>query len=233
MKTIFVFALLAAAHGVAAQTPNTLTEAESQAGFKLLFDGKTTQGWRNYQADTLSPGWQVVDGALTRAGRAAGDIITRDQFTNFELLLEWRLSKDGPPGNSGIFYLVSEEPEAIYHGAPEMQILDNDRHGDGRSDLTSSGANYALHSVSHTFTKPVGEWNSVRIVVHQGKVEHWFNGTLVVSYELGSADWKERVARSKFVNWPAYGQARRGHIGLQDHGSFVAFRNVKIRELTP
>lgn len=222
-------ALLAAP--AAAQTAhNTLTAAERAAGWTLLFDGQTTNGWRNYRADTLNPGWQAVDGALTRV-RRGGDIITREQFTNFELVLEWRLSPDGPAGNSGIFYRASEEPSVIYMGAAEMQILDNDRHPDGRSELTSSGANYALYGVPHSHTRPVGEWNSVRIIANGNHVEHWFNGTKVVEFELDSPDWKARVEASKFKDWPLYAKARTGHIGLQEHGSVVAFRNIKIRRL--
>jgi hypothetical protein len=216
---------------LAAQGPhNTLTDAERAAGWTLLFDGTTTKGWRNYRADSLSSGWQAVDGTLTRV-RRGGDIITTEQFTNFEMMLEWRLNTDGPAGNSGIFYRASEEPQVIYMGAAEMQILDNDRHPDGRSELTSSGANYALHGVAHSHTRPVGEWNSVRIIANGNHIEHWFNGQKVVEFELDSPEWKALVEASKFKDWPLYARARTGHIGLQEHGSVVAFRNIKIRRL--
>lgn len=208
---------------------NTLSAEEHAAGWRLLFDGETTTGWRGYKQEALPAGWEATEDALTRTGRG-GDIITVDRFGDFELELEWRLSPEGPPGNSGIFYRVTEEADAIYWGAPEMQVLDNDRHGDGRSPLTSSGANYALHGVGHEHTRPVGEWNAVRLVVRGNQVEHWMNGTKVVEYELGSPDWLERVANSKFAPHPLYGRAQRGHIGLQDHGSYVAFRNIRIRE---
>ncbi|HUF26796.1 MAG TPA: DUF1080 domain-containing protein [Gemmatimonadaceae bacterium] len=209
---------------------NTLTAAERADGWRLLFDGRTTDGWRNYKRETIGDGWQVVDGTLALMGRG-GDIITRDQFANFELALEWQLSPAGPAGNSGIFYRASEEPDQIYNGAPEMQILDNERHPDGRSHLTSAGSNYALHGVDPSHTRPAGEWNAVRLVVNGNHVEHWLNGTKVVEYELGSDEWKAAVARSKFATQPEYGRATRGHIGLQDHGSYVAFRNIRIREL--
>lgn len=223
-------AALLAGPAAAQGAPNTLTDAERAAGWQLLFDGQTTRGWRNYRADTISSGWQAVDGALTRV-RRGGDIITTEQFTNFELALEWRLSPDGPPGNSGIFYRATEEPQTIYFGAAEMQILDNARHGDGRSELTSAGANYAMHGVPHAQARPVGEWNSVRLVVNGNHVEHWFNGAKVVEFEIGSPDWQARLAASKFKDWPLYAKASTGHIGLQEHGSYVAFRNMKIRRL--
>ena len=209
---------------------NTLTAEERSAGWRLLFDGESTAGWRGYKKDTLPAGWESVDGALTRTG-SGGDIITVDQFRNFELALDWRLSPDGNAGNSGIFYRATEETSEIYWGAPEMQVLDNARHPDGRSLLTSAGANYALHGVGHEHARPVGEWNTVRLVVDGNHVEHWFNGTKVVEYELQSADWQRRVAESKFAPHPLYGRVERGHIGLQDHGTYVAFRNIRIREL--
>ncbi len=231
MKSLWVTAALAAtALAAPAQQPNTLTDAERAAGWMLLFDGKTTDGWRRYGADTMPPGWQAVDGALTRVGRGA-DIITTRQFADFELTLEWKLSPEGPAGNSGIFYRAPESSTAIYWGAPEMQILDDARHGDGRSELTSSGSNYALHGVPHGTARPVGEWNHVRIVAHGAHVEHWLNGKKVVEYALWSPEWEALVAKSKFAEHPQYGRAKAGHIGLQEHGSFVAFRNIKIREL--
>lgn len=222
--------LLLAPPMVAQGTPNTLTDAERAAGWQLLFDGRTTNGWRNFRRETISDGWQVVDGALTRVAQG-GDIITTEQFTNFELALEWRLSPDGPPGNSGIFYRATEEASIIYLGAAEMQILDNGRHGDGQSELTSAGSNYAMHPVAHHHARPVGEWNSVRIVVNGNQVQHWFNGARVVEFEIGSPDWQARLAASKFKDWPLYAKATTGHIGLQEHGSYVAFRNIKIRRL--
>ncbi len=209
---------------------NTLTAQERAAGWRLLFDGRSLTGWRGYKQQSLPGGWEAVDGVLTRTGRG-GDIITTDQFRDFELALEWRLSPDGPAGNSGIFFRATEESDEIYWGAPEMQILDNARHPDGRSPLTSAGSNYALHGVGHEHAKPVGEWNAMRLVVNGNHVEHWMNGTKVVEYELGSADWQRRVAESKFAPHPLYGKVERGHIGLQDHGTYVAFRNVRIREL--
>ena len=205
-------------------TMNTLTAAEQAAGWRLLFDGKTTAGWRAYGAGTMPAGWQVVDGVLTRVS-AAADIITKEQFGDFELTLEWA----GEGGNSGIFYRAVEGLEWIYHGAPEYQVLDDARHRDGRSELTSAGANYSLYPGPRGVVKPAGEWNTTRIIARGPHVEHWLNGQKVVEYEQGSADWARRVAAAKFAAWPAYGKAMRGHIGLQEHGGRVEFRNLKIR----
>jgi len=207
--------------------PNTLTAEEKAAGWRLLFDGKTTAGWRGYKQQGMPEGWQVVDGALTRVGQA-GDIITVDQFQDFELTLEWMVA---PGGNSGIFFRASEDTDWIYQNAPEMQVLDDAAHQDGLQRETAAGSNYALHPAPEGVVKPAGEWNSVRIVVRGNHVEQWMNGVKVVEYELGSPDWEQRVAKSKFAAWPQYGRNPRGHIGLQDHGDRVAFRNIKIREL--
>jgi hypothetical protein len=206
---------------------NTLTAAERGAGWRLLFDGSTTKGWRGYMKDAISDGWQVVDGALTRVAQG-GDIITTEQFKNFELALEWKVA---PKGNSGIFYRAVEGLGAIYEGAPEYQVLDDAGHADGKSPLTSAGSDYGLYPTKPGVAKPAGEWNSARIVVNGNHVEHWLNGVKVVDYELGSSDWAERVANSKFKAWPAYGKATQGYIGLQDHGDWVAYRNIKIRVL--
>lgn len=209
------------------QAPNTLTPQERAAGWRLLFDGTSTAGWRSYRSDSMPGGWQAVDGALTRVARG-GDIITRETFRDFELSLEWKV---GPKGNSGIFYRAAPGSDAIYFSAPEMQVLDDAGHADGQSPLTSAGSVYGLYPTPRGIVRPAGEWNSARVVVNGNHVEHWLNGRQIAVYELGGADWKERVAKSKFAQWPEYGKAAEGHIGLQDHGDPVAFRNIKIRTL--
>ena len=211
----------------AQEAHNTLTQAERDAGWELLFDGRTLDGWRGYNMDALPGGWAVVDGALARVG-AGGDIITDRSFADFELSLEWRLEEGG---NSGVFYRAAEGEEWVYHSAPEMQVLDDDVHPDGRDSLTSAGSNYGLHAAPRGVVRPVGEWNEARIVVQGAHVEHWLNGTRVVEYELRSPEWEALVAASKFNQWPAYGRADRGHIGLQDHGDPAWYRNIKIREI--
>ena len=222
-------AALAMAGCVQAQEAmNTLTATERAAGWRLLFDGRSLDGWRGYNQPGVPDGWTVEQGTLTRVG-PGGDIITIDLFTDFELALEWRVEEGG---NSGVFYRAAEGEEWIYHSAPEFQVLDDAHHVDGESPRTSAGANYGLHPVPRGVVRPAGEWNSARIVVQGSRVEHWLNGTKVVEYELGGDEWRALVADSKFAEWPAYGQADRGHIGLQDHGDRVWYRNIKIRELS-
>lgn len=220
-------ALLMTGGDVSAQALNTLTAKEKADGWRLLFDGKTTSGWRAYGADSMPSGWQAVDGSLARVSRAA-DIITREQFGDFELTLEWKVA---PGGNSGLFYRAVEGLEWIYHGAPEYQILDDAGHRDGQNPLTSAGANYGLHAAPRGIVKPAGEWNSTRIVAKGAHVEHWLNGQKTAEYEQGSPEWAKLVEGAKFKAWPQYGKAMRGHIGLQEHGGRAEFRNIKIREL--
>jgi hypothetical protein len=220
---------LLAASPVAAQESalNKLTDAERADGWRLLFDGTSLDQWRGYQRTDLPDGWQAVDGLLTRVARA-GDIITRDSFGDFELVFEFNVE---PGGNSGVFYRATEEPELIYYFAPEYQILDDERHRDGGSQLTSTGAAYGLVPAPRGVTRQAGEWNTGRIVVRGDAVEHWLNGERIVQYDRSSDDWRERVRASKFHEWPGFGLADRGHIGLQDHGSRVAYRNLKVRPL--
>jgi hypothetical protein len=206
---------------------NLLTSDEQRQGWRLLFDGRTTRGWRGFRQKRAPAGWQVVDGALTRVGQA-GDIITDQEFGDFELALEWKISEGG---NSGIMYRVVDAGEATYQSGPEMQVLDDAKHPDGRARLTAAGAAYGLYPAPAGVVKPAGEWNQVRIVVQGAHVEHWLNGQKVVEYELWSRDWKTKVANSKFAHWPGYGLAKQGHIALQDHGDWVAYRNIRIRVL--
>jgi len=208
---------------------NTLTAEERAAGWRLLFDGKTTAGWRGWKMDSMPSGWQVVDGTLKRV-KPAADIITKEKFKNFELSLEWNIAKNG---NSGIFYRASEDADdnAIYWSAPEMQVLDDVGHPDGQSRLTAAGADYGLYPSPAGVVKGPGQWNQVRLVVNGNHVEHWLNGVKVVQYELGSPDWEAKVKASKFAPHPRYGRNAEGYIGLQEHEYPVTFRNIKIRVL--
>lgn len=203
--------------------------AQTSSEWITLFDGTSTSAWRGYLKPDLPAGWRVVDGALTRVAEG-GDIITRDQFDSFELELEWKVA---PGGNSGIFFHVQEDSTLRwpYESGPEYQVLDNQAHRDGLDPRTSAGSNYALHAPANDATRRPGEWNQARIVVNGSHVEHWLNGEKLLDYELWSDDWAQRVAASKFKDMPAYGRARTGHVSLQDHGDWVAFRNIRIRRL--
>ncbi|MDQ8165498.1 MAG: DUF1080 domain-containing protein [Gemmatimonadota bacterium] len=204
------------------------SSATAQGPWRNLAEGNSIAAWRGYKSDSVPPGWQVVDGILSKQ-RPVADIITRDQFGDFELSLEWKISAGG---NAGIFYRGTEEYPRVYWSAPEYQLLDDASAPDGRNRLTSAGSAYGLYPPPEGHLKPVGEWNETRILAKGGKVEHWLNGVKLLEYELWGADWTAKVKASKFNEWPNYGLARRGHIALQgDHAGTLAFRNIKIREL--
>ena len=207
--------------------PNTLTEPEKQAGFKLLFDGKNPgEHFRSYKQDKINPGWKVVDGALTKAEKGAGDIITKDQYEAFELLIDYKISKGG---NSGIMFHVAETDGPPYVTGPEIQIQDNV----AGHDPQKSGWLYQLYKPDGDATKPAGEWNTVRVVLAPKgqKSAVYMNGQKYYEFEKGSADWDEKVAKSKFAKMAGFGKQTKGHICLQDHGDEVAYRNIKIRVL--
>ena len=214
---------LVCAAGPAMAEPNTLTAAEKAAGWKLLFDGQSTAGWRGYQKKTAD--WKVVDGALAPDPKASGDLITDEQFASFELAFDWKVS---PKGNSGVMYHVSEAPERSYYSGPEYQVLDNSR---GEPPLQRAGALYDLYAPVVDATKPVGEFNESRLLVKGSHVEHWLNGQKVAEYELGSPEFKAKVAKSKFNAWPPFAASPKGHIALQNHGDDVWYRNIKVRAL--
>ncbi len=231
--------LLLLAAGPAARQDNALTDEEKQAGWKLLFDGRTLEGWRGYKMDRMPPGWKVIDGAMVRmsggaGGKGAGggdDIVTVEQFGNFDLRLEWKLVDRA--GNSGIILRASEDAATSWHTGPEMQVLDNAAYP-GRDVRQLAGACYDLYAPSKDVSRPRGEWNAVRVVADGNHVEHWLNGEKIVEYELGSDDWKERVAGSKFRNMKFFqNPPARGHICLQDHTARIEYRNLKIRPLPP
>ena len=204
---------------------NVLSPSDSKDGWQLLFDGKTLDGWRGYKSDAVPQGWRVEDGTLHFSG-GRGDIVTVASYSDFELQLEWKVAEWG---NSGIFYLAELGKDVIYMSAPEMQVLDDDHHPDGADPLTSAGSNYALHPAPRGVVRPAGEWNLALIKVQAEHVEHWLNGQKIVEYTIRSPEWAELVANSKFADWPDYGKALSGHIGLQDHGDPVWYRNIMIR----
>jgi hypothetical protein len=229
-----------------AGTPNALSEAERAAGWRLLFDGESFAGWKNYGAEPGEiEGWVIEDGALRMTrdttlagliwnaikpfGRATVDLMTLETFERFELSVDWKLS---PGGNSGIYYLVpNDEDPAWEKRGLEMQVLDDAGHPDGKIEKHRNGDLYDLVASASRPARPVGEWNTVRIVVDGDHVEHWLNGERIVAFERAGPDWEALVAQSKFADRPGYGAARRGHILLQDHGDPVWYRNIKLREL--
>ena len=218
---------------LAAQAPgappaNTLTAGDRAAGWRLLFDGQSLSGWRGFKTDTVPAGWRAADGTLAKDAPVP-DIVSRDQFGDFELEMDWKI---GAAGNSGIFYRGTEEYDRIYWSAPEYQLLDDVRGEDNKTRLTCAGAAYALYPSPAGHLKPAGEWNRTRIIARGPHVEHWLNGTKLVDYELWSPDWEAKVAASKFAKYPRFGRATRGHIAMQgDHAGTLAFRNIRIREL--
>ena len=209
---------------IADTLPNTLSEAERRGGWRLLFDGRSTDGFRNYRKDSVSAGWKVDDGCLVRADTGAGDLITSDEFDSFELQLDYRIS---PGGNSGLMFHVTEDSEKPWHSGPEVQIIDNAK----GKDPQHAGWLYQLYAPTVDATKPVGEWNTVHILISPEKCVHTMNGTKYVEYVKGSADWDAKVAASKFSKFPQFGKPTKGFICLQDHGNIVSFRNVKIKVL--
>jgi hypothetical protein len=221
---------------------NRLTDREAADGWQLLFDGVSTKGWRGFKKDRFpETGWKVQNGTLmveySGQGEAGsgGDIITQEQFGDFELKLDWKMS---PGGNSGVMFRVTESekyPDS-WNTAPEVQLLDDfgyEKLNDGYviNIKQMTGANYDMHAPSFYYAKPVGEWNHLALKVQGSHVEHWLNSRKIVEYELWSPEWKELVKKSKFAEYADYGLARKGHIALQDHGHTVWFRNIKIRRI--
>jgi len=213
------------------QEINTLTKKEIAEGWELLFDGKTMDNWKTFNGGKVT-GWKIVDGEMHNSGVGSnhgGDIITKKQFTSFELYLEWKIA---PESNSGVFFHVEEGlTNAIYETGPEYQLLDDKGWPTELNPSQYSGANYDMHPPQSAEVKPLDEWNVARIIVIGPKVEHWLNGKKVVEYELWNDAWNELKTNSKWAERPHYGMAKTGHIGLQDHGGLTMFRNIKIREL--
>jgi hypothetical protein len=239
MKKLFLMGAFLAFTGAAvlAQQPNTLTKKEKKQGWKLLFNGKNTQGWHTFQRDTVGSRWQVKDGNLvfdpTQPESGGGDIVTNGVYENYELNLEWRISKGG---NSGIIFDVQEDPKynATYQTGPEMQVLDNIDADDNKKQNHLAGCLYDM-SGDATVSKPVpvGGWNKVRLIQDKGHLTFYLNGVKTFEGQMGSAAWDKMVAGSKFADkyFADFGKIAKGHIALQQHPGSSAWRNIKIREL--
>jgi hypothetical protein len=227
-------------NAASSSTLNILSEQEKAEGWKLLFDGRTTSGWRGAHKDSFpAGGWMIENGELIvldsggGESRNGGDIVTLDEYSNFDLRLEFRLAEGA---NSGIKYFVTEkeQPNGSAIGL-EYQILDDERHPDaklGNHEGSRTVASlYDLIKAENKTVKPMGEWNEARIVSNGAHVEHWLNGKKVLEYERGGEAFRKLVAESKYKIWENFGEAPQGHILLQDHGNKVSFRNIKIKAL--
>ena len=203
-------------------------DSASLGGWRMLFDGRTMTGWHGYQQPIgVTTGWRVENGAI-RTGGDSKDLVSDLQYSSFELELEWKVSTGA---NSGIFYWANEGTAEIYENAPEDQILDNIGSPDTKP-LNAAGALYDLYPAPLTAVKPVGEWNKVRIVAHDGKVQQWLNGVKLVDVNFDSKEMRDKIAASKFKQWLTFGKSRRGHIGLQSHGGTVWFRAIRIKDFS-
>ena len=212
-----------------APTPdNTLSKSEAKEGWELLFNGDDMNEWRNFKQKGTNPKWVIEDGTMKLTGPGGGDIMTKKQYENFDFRMEWKISE---AGNSGIFILADEKGKRIYSHAPEIQILDNEKHNDRKKPNHRSGSLYDMITAPAESQKKAGEWNQVRIQLNKGHLQVWQNGVQTVDVVINSDEWKKLVANSKFKNWKGFGQNKKGHLGLQDHQDVVWFKNLKVLEL--
>jgi hypothetical protein len=219
-------------------TPNTLTDAEKKDGWKLLFDGKSSSGWHTYGKSTVGEAWKVGEGTIgldasqksSYQSKGGGDIVTDKEYENFDLKIEWKISKNG---NSGILFDIKEDPKysETWYTGPEMQVLDNEGHDDGKIIKHRAGDLYDLISSSTEPVKAVGEWNQVEIKLNKGKLDLYMNGVNIVSTTMWDDNWWKLVKGSKFVKMPDFSKYKKGRIALQDHGCDVWYRNIKIKQL--
>jgi hypothetical protein len=225
-KAGFLVSLLSGSLALLADEPNQLSASQKSEGWRLLFDGKTLSGWRGYKSEHVADQWKVVDGALTLTAGKAGDVMTVEEFADFEVAFEWKISAGG---NSGVIYRVGLGETASYKTGPEYQILDNKDAKDNKLENHLAGSLYDIGAgVPRDAAKPAGEWNASRIVV---KVEHWLNDKQLVSLDLASEKGKAALQSSKFKDWSNFASLKKGHIAFQDHGDVVHYRSIRIKEL--
>lgn len=227
-KTLAALALLSVLSQPAFADDNQLTAQEQADGWQLLFNGKDMSQWRTFKQPTVNEKWQIEDGAIALTAGGGGDLISKESYKNFELTLDWKIAE---VGNSGILILADEKGKYIYSHAPEIQILDNERHPDNKLDTHLSGSLYDMIASPVASHKKAGEWNKTKIRLENSALTIWQNDVQTAKVTIGSDDWKSLIAKSKFASWPGFAAATEGHIGLQDHGDKVWFKNIKIKEL--
>ena len=210
---------------------SAITEAKPK--WKELFDGKSVSEWRGFRRETFpSKCWVIEEQSIKTVGGCDKsdqvDIVTKEKYRNFELEFEWRVA---PGANSGVIYLISEDQDQTWKTGPEMQVLDDDKHPDGKKPTTSAGSLFDLIAPTNKTLRPVGEYNKARVVINNGHVEHWLNGNKILEYDLGSSELKDLIAKSKFKSFPRFAQNSEGLIALQYHGDDVWYRRIRIRSL--
>lgn len=219
-------------------TENMLSAKEKREGWELLFDGTTTNGWHTYGKQTTGKAWRAENGVLhldaarkkTLGAGEGGDLVTNDEYDNFDLKLQWKIS---PAGNSGVMIYVKEDAKygEPYFTGPEMQVLDNNGHPDAKIYKHKAGDLYDLIASSKEVVKPLGEWNQVEIVSNNGKLDFYLNGEHTINTTMWDDNWRKMIAASKFKAWPDFGTFKKGRIDLQDHGNDVWFKDLKIKRL--
>jgi len=233
IMVLFCMAALAFACGPKkSETLNELTEAQKADGWKLLFDGKTMNGWRIFKGKENDT-WEVLNGTLhckpvTETSSKRSDLMTTEQYKNFELAFDWKIPKGA---NSGVMFHVTEDFDLPYASGPEYQIIDDAGYPGGVEPKNQTASNYDVHVTEGAKINAIGEWNTSKIVVNGNKVQHYINGDKVVEYEFGTDAWKEKVAGSKWKSFPGYGMSSTGYIDLQDHGHEIWFKNIMIKSL--
>lgn len=226
--TLATLSVHACAEAPAKAVNKETKSAKSSAAWKPLFDGKTFSGWQSRDGKPINDKWKIEDGVLMLTASGGGDILTQKMYENFELSLEWKISKQG---NSGIFYRIAPGKDTVWLSGLEYQILDNDDYPGLNKESHTAGSLFDVYAPMVDADKPALEFNQSRIIVKNDHVEHWLNGKKVVEFDIWSDEWKKRIDASKFVKADKFAKSAKGYIGLQDHGDKVWFKNIKIREL--